>query len=344
MKHPLVLEIDKAFIENHPERDKPFRAHLGGSLIGRKCERELYYSFRWFRRPSFAGRMLRLFDRGHKEEFRFVAYLRSIGINVREYSQSLWYHAESDDYVAIDWADENEMARVAVDGLNEVTGDEFHVKRAKERGLELKQWRILDVMGHFGGSLDGLADAPFPIPILAIRNAQWYDTGEVIPANEEFLTEFKTHNTKSFGHLVLNGVKEAKPVHWHQMQTYMGKRGLRFAMYVAVNKNDDDLHIEIVKYDGGEALSGNLEKAKRVIHARQVPPRIAKNPSFFDCKYCDYVKVCHYGENTLIDRNCRTCKHSLPVDDGRWHCSKWNALIPSDALIKGCDSHSVITD
>jgi hypothetical protein len=43
------------------------REHLGGSQIGRECDRALWYGFRWATAPDFDGRLLRLFDTGHRE-------------------------------------------------------------------------------------------------------------------------------------------------------------------------------------------------------------------------------------------------------------------------------------
>lgn len=48
-----------------------FRAHLGASIVGRMCEREIWYGWRWAVSKKHNARILRLFDRGHKEEFRF---------------------------------------------------------------------------------------------------------------------------------------------------------------------------------------------------------------------------------------------------------------------------------
>jgi len=58
---------------------------LGASQIGQECERRLFYSFRWATNgEGFDGRMLRLFDRGHREEAVFVAELRGIGVQVHD--------------------------------------------------------------------------------------------------------------------------------------------------------------------------------------------------------------------------------------------------------------------
>jgi hypothetical protein len=62
--------------------EEPFRSHLGASLIGRKCSRELWYAFHWTTRPNFEGRILRLFNRGHLEEARMISILKMIGCQV----------------------------------------------------------------------------------------------------------------------------------------------------------------------------------------------------------------------------------------------------------------------
>ena len=60
----------------------PFRSHMGASLIGGECKRAVWYGFRWFTKPKFEGRMIRLFNRGHLEEARFIAMLLTIGCPV----------------------------------------------------------------------------------------------------------------------------------------------------------------------------------------------------------------------------------------------------------------------
>lgn len=62
--------------------DAPFRKHLGASIIGRECSREIWYSFHWAKVPHFPGKILRLFNRGHLEEARQIALLQMIGATV----------------------------------------------------------------------------------------------------------------------------------------------------------------------------------------------------------------------------------------------------------------------
>lgn len=70
-------------------QNEPRRGYLGGSVIGRECERQLWYGFRWCDPAGqFEGRILRLFDRGHREEATFVAELRGIGCKVYDIDPS----------------------------------------------------------------------------------------------------------------------------------------------------------------------------------------------------------------------------------------------------------------
>jgi hypothetical protein len=64
------------------------RPHLGASLVGRKCSRELWYIFRWAVAPSFDGRLLRLFERGNREEEWLAEDLRAIGIELHTTDES----------------------------------------------------------------------------------------------------------------------------------------------------------------------------------------------------------------------------------------------------------------
>lgn len=58
------------------------RSHLGASIIGKECDFQLWATFRWLAAANFSGRMLRLFDRGKREEPRFLEWLRGTGWTV----------------------------------------------------------------------------------------------------------------------------------------------------------------------------------------------------------------------------------------------------------------------
>ena len=62
--------------------DDGHRTHLGASLIGHKCLRKLWFTFRWVYHHKHSGRMQRLFNTGHKEEKRIIEWLISSGLEV----------------------------------------------------------------------------------------------------------------------------------------------------------------------------------------------------------------------------------------------------------------------
>lgn len=79
-KNHLSTLIDQA----HEKKADSFREHLGASLLGHPCDRYLWISFRWAVKPTFPGRMLRLFRRGHNEEDTVIADLKLINCAINE--------------------------------------------------------------------------------------------------------------------------------------------------------------------------------------------------------------------------------------------------------------------
>jgi len=303
------------------------RGHLGGSLIGRECERELWYSFRWFTDTKHDGRILRLFDRGHKEEFRFVDYLRRIGVEVRDYEQQLWCSNELGEFKLLDW---DADLSGGIGSFEPVHDNPALIELAEKHGQGPTQYRISDVDGHFGGSLDAIC---FNVPGVEAFG---------LTVKDPVLAEFKTHGQKSFDNLCKKGLLEAKPEHVAQMRVYMTKRGIKLALYMAVNKNTDELKCFFVVADGmqGAALLG---KARDIIHAPTPPRRMhGATPSFFKCRFCDHRAVCHLGERAY--KSCRSCVFAKPVAKGVWGCAKWQAAIPKDAQKVGCDEYTEIVE
>lgn len=255
------------------QEEEGFRTHLGASLIGKQCARFLWYSFHWAIKPSFDGRMIRLFERGHLEEPRFAALLEMTGVKTYQTDPSG------------------------------------------------KQFRMSAVGGHFGGSLDAVATGVPDIPGAPV------------------LCEFKTHNDKSFKKLVATGVRVCKPEHFVQCQMYMGAYSLPWALYLAVNKNDDDIHAELIQFDV-EVYSQHLDRAERIIRADSPPPKINESPSWFACKYCDAAHICH-GKG-VPERNCRTCVYCV-IAGPEWRCqvnhSVASVVLDKKAQALGCSKH-----
>jgi len=83
-------------------------------------------------------------------------------------------------------------------------------------------------------------------------------------------------------------------------------------------------------------------KARDIIYATQLPPRISENPAFYKCKWCDKQDICHHGE--VVETNCRSCKYAVPAPEGKWGCKHFNMLIPEDFIAKGCPQHLSVNE
>jgi hypothetical protein len=193
----------------------------------------------------------------------------------------------------------------------------MQVYQADENG---KQYRISMFGGHYGSAIDGVVvgcpDLPDPsVPLLL---------------------ECKTHNDKSFAKLRNEGVFKAKIEHFAQMQQYCGHYNLIGALYVAINKNDDNLYMELVEYDK-EWASYYANRSHKIIFAQAAPERYG-DPSCFECRFCNYKAFCHYGQGES-EKNCRTCKSSIPREDGTWVCGQTGEVLDKTAQEKGCDQY-----
>jgi hypothetical protein len=254
------------------------RGYLGGSEIGRACARQVWYRFRWALRVAFDGRMLRLFNTGHREEPRLLDELRRIGIQ------------------ALDVDPETK-----------------------------RQWRFTAHGGHLSGSLDAV--------VLGILEAPktWH------------LAEFKTANTKKFTALKKDGVERVEPVHFAQMQMYMGLAELTRAAYFVVCKENDSLYFERVKFDQA-VFERLLERARQIITSAEPLTKYSADPFSPPCCFCEQLPICH--EEQVPEVNCRTCAYSTPVleegDSARWRCERHDRDLSLQDQERGCDEHLFI--
>lgn len=276
----ILKDIDRYCVDTYNDGH---RGHLGGSMIAHECSRYLWSVFRWLSAEEFSGRQLRLFQRGHLEEARFMEYLSGIGAHVIEFQPD-------------------------ADG-NANKGEQ--------------QFRISGVMGHFGGSLDGQV---------------WLPEKYGVPFG--MLSEYKTKGTgRGFAELLKKGVKITNAMHYGQMSVYGRKYGYKYALYMSVCKNDDNLHVEVVELDWN--LADQLERKAADIILSQLPPaKIASSPAYLECRLCHFSDICFKG--APVEKNCRSCVNASPAENAQWYCSVHKDVIPKDFLKQGCDSHTPI--
>lgn len=269
----IVYQIDAQVVREDDEDG--LRTHLGGSVLGEKCMRRVWFGWKWADKEEFDGRMLRLFERGHKSEAIFADLLRGLGAQV--------------------WTEDP------------TTG---------------KQIRISVFGGHSGGALDGAARGLPNLP-------------PELPPDTIVMLEMKTHNDKSWNDLVKKGLIESKPKHYKQSQYYMHHFGLRWCLYMAVNKNTDKLWCWLFPYDPNVGTHLTF-RAETIIFGTGRPPRISESPSWYECTYCPMKGVCH--EYKMPKVSCRTCVHSAAQRDGTWACARGFPEITTAPKV-GCPNH-----
>jgi hypothetical protein len=195
-----------------------------------------------------------------------------------------------------------------------------------------KQWSFSESTTghHFQGNADGII------------------TGLPQAPKSPHLLEIKTASDKMFKEMQKNGVKKAKPEHYAQMQIYMkwsidqfGADGCQRALYFVVNKDNDDIYTERLEFDAKEAQA-LIDKAMAVITSVEPPVGVSTDPTWFECKFCDYQAICHGTD--VPATTCRSCVHVTPEMDGqgRWSCASLGTDLTTDQQRKGCGKHQYI--
>jgi hypothetical protein len=117
--------------------------------------------------------------------------------------------------------------------------------------------------------------------------------------------------------------------------------GCHRSIYIVVNKDNDDIYTERVEFDKKEAQS-IIDKALAVITATEPPVGISQDPTWFECKFCDYHAICHGTD--VPTPTCRSCAHVTPEMDGkaRWSCAAKQKDLPVLEQRQGCDKHRYI--
>lgn len=227
----------------HPVKHTP---SLGMSEIGHSCSRYLWYKFRWAYDSSFSDRMIRLFNRGHREEEHVINLLKRIGYTV-----------------------------------------------------DNPQKKVVAGFGHTKGFCDG--------EILGVIEAPktWH------------ILEIKLMGDKAYKEILKKGVKSARPVYHAQCQLYMHHFKRSRCLFVVVNKNDDSIYIERIRYDIDTAFA--LNKRAEGIILSDTPPSKAYSSTWYICKFCNARHICHEG--IQWKEHCRTCTYAAPAPESKWVCN-----------------------
>lgn len=202
--------------------------------------------------------------------------------------------------------DDLERAGIKVERLDPATGKQFVAALAD---------------GWLRGRIDGLATNVPEAP----------KTMHVVEA--------KSHNDRSFKELVKKKLQIGKPDHYGQCQAYMHDRSLTRCLYIAVNKNTDEIYTERVEYDAAYAIRTEA-KVARIVRADYAPAKLFEDPNAkgaFPCSWCASRPQCHEGE--FARRNCRTCLSSSFENGAIVRCELLDKELSYGEQQKGCSKH-----
>src|SRR5205807_393107 len=107
------------------------------------------------------------------------------------------------------------------------------------------QYKFSEINGHFGGSGDGIVLFPWFRDKLSSDNLE----NRIDPNAPRILVEKKTFAKKYFDPLKAKGMKETTPKYWAQQCSYGKAFKLRYALFIAVCKDNDDIYYEINELD-----------------------------------------------------------------------------------------------
>lgn len=255
-------------------------------------------------------------------------YLGMSGIG-SECLAKLWYDfhwANYDEYIArvkrIFARGHLEEARIITD-LKSVGVEVFRLDRHGNKiemtgDVDEKQEEIVGFAGHAKGHPDGRC--------LRIIEAP----------KTEHLLEMKSMNEKYFKILLDKGLEEGFPVYYDQMQRYMDELKLKRGFFVATNKNTEARKYIRIKED--KEKQEELKKKEEIVILQEMPFPPQFKSDFYKCGWCKHYNTCHFKK--APEMNCRTCRYSDILDEGRWSCSLHNDKpLTVKMQLKGCDSY-----
>lgn len=222
------------------------------------------------------------------------------------------------------FADGHATEAVAIARLKAV--DELEVHDVGEDG---QQFGFEDLNGHMRGHMDGV--------ILGLRQAprSWHVL-EIKACADKKLAELRKAIRDVGEKLAL---RAWNPVYYAQAILYCHYAGLDRHYLVACSPGARDWHSVRTEADPVEAAR-LIEKARRIVFSAMPPVKIG-GPDNFQCRWCDRADVCHEGAG--VDRNCRTCLHVTPEEEGGWSCARWAGLeLDRAQQAEGCPHHLFI--
>lgn len=258
----MAAAINKA-IDTALERENALqvpRGYLGGSRIGAPCARQVAYEY-FDARDTVAhvAALGGIGDEGAAADVEKFLLRRGTTFKGKTLRRFRMGHLHEDETAA--WLRK--------------AGFELHTHRPDGGQYGFHIAKGADGKARIAGHLDGCIVAGpvvLPYPLLwehkVMKSSKWRD--------------FQT-----------KGLRVANPTYYGQVQIYMAYMDLGACLFTALNTDTSELHFELVMFDAGEAqrlsdLGANIVEAR----VPEELPRVAKDRTNFNCKWCSFVEQC----------------------------------------------------
>lgn len=159
--------------------------------------------------------------------------------------------------------------------------EDYIIDLFKRSGIEVwtkdnegKQFGFIDgnVAGHWDGVIKGIPESTKP-----------------------HLLEIKSANDKRFKSFLESGCKATSLLYWVQVQVYMHYSGLDRCLFVAMNKDNQELYFERIPAEKNVAKM-YVDRANAVNSCNEPPERKYTSSTFWKCRFCNYNERC-WNEN-----------------------------------------------
>ena len=178
--------------------------------------------------------------------------------------------------------------------------------------------------GHMDGMIKGIKEAPLT----------WH-VWEHKSVNQ---TKFNKLQKLIFEKGEKNALQEWDEIYFAQDQIYMHEAKVE-RHYLTVSTPGGRDYISCRTNYNKKIAEGIITKAQVIIFENwDIPERLSKNREFYLCKRCEFQEICHDGEFPLV--NCKTCRYSEPIKDGKRKCLYKDEIIDDNVLyIDICQYH-----
>jgi CRISPR/Cas system-associated exonuclease Cas4 (RecB family) len=182
-----------------------------------------------------------------------------------------------------------------------------------------KQWRFSLAQGWLRGKADGII-------LSGLREAP----------KAAHVVEIKSMKAEKWRLLQRKRLQEAIPEHWHQLHSGMAGLGIERGVYVAVNKDTEEIYLERIELDH-EVIASVERRVIHAVSASEPPPKLMDAPKKAPCVYCSHRGLCF--DRGWSVRSCRTCCHFSFTSDGNGHCARFSLGKNPQEQREGCPEH-----